>query len=100
MTWYGWAALAGALIIQIADIVTTTVVINQDGREVGFAAVFVRWGWPRWAWMGFPKAIAIGFATWAYFRSGENAPLGVLAVLSAWTLFAVWHNWGQIRADK
>lgn len=97
MSWYTWAALVVAIVVQIGDIVTTAVVINQGGREVGFASVFVRWGWPRWAWMGLPKAIAVGFAAWAYLRSGEGALLGVLAVLSAWTFYAVIHNWRQIR---
>lgn len=98
MTWYAVVALIVAVGLQLADIVTTVIVLDEGGSEVGFARLLVRWGWPRWAWMIAVKSLFAAFVTFAYF-SGELAFLAVLGILSLLTLYAVWHNLAQI-AEK
>lgn len=87
-----------AAAIQLADVITTVIVLSQGGHEDGLVASFlVRLGLPMWAWMAIPKAIFIVLCLAAWYFSGYQALLIVLAGVSAVTLYAVIHNIGQIR---
>lgn len=92
MTIYAIAALVVAVVLQIVDVATTLVVLDQGGKEVGLAAFLVELGWPRWAWMGLPKVVLVAFAAFAYLRYGDLALLVVLGTISLATLYAVIHN--------
>lgn len=98
MTAWTIALLILAIAIQAADVITTIIVLKQGGQEVGFiAGPLISAGLPVWLTMVLVKSISVVFAIAAWYYSGEAALIGVLAVISALTLYAVVHNYEQMK---